>query len=174
MGKISSFVFLVLVVFSCSQKAEIKGKTDYKGPMLVAHDLDVIYTDSARIKFTMKTPEQIKHQDQNETFPKGIHIEFYNNKEEKETSLSSKYAEFKKDKDEWFVKDSVVLNNFNRKRILKSEELYWNPKTQEVWCDTNVRVIIETEDQTLWGKGLKAKDDFSDYEIYTPTGSFDL
>ena len=166
--------FLFLFIFSCSEKEQQKGTNDYDGPMLVSENLDVVYTDSARIKFTMIAEEQVKYADQNEVFPKGIYIEFYDSKEQKETSLKSRYAEYNKEEDRWFVKDSVVLNNFNRKRILKSEELYWNPKTQEVWCDTTSKVIVETDNQILYGKGLKAKDDFSDYEIYTPTGSFDM
>lgn len=166
--------FLFLLIFSCAEKEQQKGTKDYDGPMLVSENLDVVYTDSARIKFTMTAKEQVKYQDQNEVFPKGIYLEFYDNKEQKETSLKSRYAEYNKEEDRWFVKDSVVLNNFNRKRILKSEELYWNPKTQEVWCDTTSDVIVIDGDQTLWGKGLKAKDDFSEYEINNPIGIFSL
>lgn len=167
-------MLLLFSVMACSEKQEIRGSDDYTGPLLVSKNLDVTYTDSARIKFTMIAKEQIKYKDQNEVFPQGIYLEFYDRQEKRETSLASRYAEYNKEKDLWYVKDSVVLKNFNRKRTLKSEELYWDPNKQEVWCDTTSQIQIIDEGQLLKGKGLKAKDDFSDYEIYKPSGIFEL
>src|SRR5690606_7150985 len=126
-----SFVF-ILTLFSCSDTA-VTEKQVYDGPMLISEDVEVIYTDSARVKFIMKAEEQIKLQNENEEFRKGIFLEFFDRQEQKESTLTSKYAFYDKRLNQWFVKGDVVLNNFTRKRILKSEELYWSSEKAEVW-----------------------------------------
>lgn len=172
----NSLVAFVLFLFlcSCAEKEQTEEVKTYTGPMLISENVDVLYTDSAKVKFKMQAAKQIKLQNEDEDFPNGIYLEFFDDEEIKESTLISKYAHFDKQENRWFVKGDVVLNNFARNRILRSEELYWSSEKGEVWCDTTVRVIVETPDQVLYGKGLKAKDDFSDYEIYKPTGSFEL
>ena len=174
MKSFSVVFILAALLFSCAEKEQLGEKQFYNGPLLINEDVEVVYTDSARVKFKMKAKKQIKLQNEDEDFPQGMFLEFFDREEKKESTLISNYAHFDKQENRWFVKGDVVLNNFARNRILKSEELYWSSEKGEVWCDTSVRVIVETPDQILYGKGLKAKDDFSDYEIYKPTGSFEL
>lgn len=174
MKALFSILFLSILFISCQETRPVSELKEYDGPLAEAENVDVIYTDSARVKFTLKAPKQEKFRDENEEFSKGVYMEFYDNKEQKESTLKSNYAFFDKRLNRWFVKGDVVLNNFARKRILKSEELYWSAKEQEVWCDTTVNVTVTTEDQILFGKGLRAKDDFSDYEIQNPSGEISL
>ena len=162
-----------ILLYSCGSQEQMESN-EYDGPMLISEDIDVVYTDSARLKLVLKAKKQIKLRNENEEFPEGIYLDFYDDNEVKETTLTSDYALHDQQKKHWFVKGNVVLNNFVQNRTLRSEELYWSSEKKEIWCDTSVRVIVKTEDQTLYGKGLKAKDDFSDYEIYQPTGSFEL
>ena len=174
MKNFSVVIILSVWLFSCAEEEQSGERKVYNGPLLINENVDVVYTDSARVKFKMQAAEQIKLQNEDEDFPKGMFLEFFDREEKKESTLIANYAYFNKQENRWFVKGDVVLNNFARNRILKSEELYWSSEKGEVWCDTSVRVIVQTPDQTLYGKGLKAKDDFSDYEIYKPTGSFEL
>ena len=53
-------------------------------------------------------------------------------------------------------------------RKLVTEELYWKPAENRVYNDKFVK--ITTGKQLLYGTGLEAKDDFSDYEIQNPQG----
>ena len=151
-----ALIFCVLL-FSCAEEEGSGEKQVYDGPLLINENVDVVYTDSARVKFKMQAEEQIKLQNQDEDFPKGIFLEFFDSKEVKESTLISNYAHFDKKENQWFVKGDVVLNNFARQRILKSEELYWSSEKGEVWCDTSVRVIVQTPDQTLVRQGIKSK-----------------
>ena len=66
------------------------------------------------------------------------------------------------------MKDSVLLINLLDDRKLVTEELYWKPAENRVYNDKFVK--ITTGKQLLYGTGLEAKDDFSDYEIQNPQG----
>ena len=83
---------LVVVLFSCSEDTSTVERPKYTGPLLISENVDVVFTDSARVKFKMQAAEQIKLQDENEEFPKGIFLEFFDSKEQKESTLISKYG----------------------------------------------------------------------------------
>lgn len=161
-------IFLV-TGFLCSCQKEEKGTfEEYTGPVVISDTVEGTFTDSAHVQFYMKTPQQVRFQSENEEFPKGLYLEFFNEKYQKETILSARYGYFTKKENKWFVKDSVVVINLLDDRKLETEELYWEPGKKRVYNDKFVK--ITTGNQLLYGTGLEAKDDFSDYEILNPHG----
>lgn len=63
--------------------------------------------------------------------------------------------------------DSVILIDHEGKK-LETELLIWSEKEHRIYTDKFVKISTETE--ILFGEGLEAKDDFSEYEITNITG----
>ncbi|MEQ8575825.1 MAG: LPS export ABC transporter periplasmic protein LptC, partial [Fulvivirga sp.] len=63
-----------------------------------------------------------------------------------------------------------VIKNIENQQELDTEELFWKPSEERMF--TEKFVTIKLPDQVLYGKGLEAKQDFSEYTILQPEGEF--
>ena len=70
------------------------------------------------------------------------------------------------------VKDSVRLYNYEKKQTLETEALFWNQKDSSIY--TKSSVIVRSPKGTLFGEGIRTKQDFSKYELIKPVGKFQL
>jgi len=161
--------FLALVILNSCKFEEDKIGAKYEGPLVEIKNASGRFSDSAMLKFTYKTPLQHKLQNEDEIYPNGIILDSYKNGK-LETHLESDYAYHYKEDGRWEIKKNVKLKNYEENQTLETEELFWNPNSHQVWSDVDVKII--TPDQQLNGVGLKAKDDFSKYEILKPTSVF--
>ena len=171
--KLVSISLIVLVCFSCfeTKKTVAKKFEPYKGPRVVSKDLDVVFTDSARLNMKMKAKKQIILQNDDQEFTEGFALEFYDKDTgEMYSTLNSNYAYFDQIKNKWLMRGKVVVNNTEKGQKLETEELYWEPEKNDILVEDQHDVKITEPDQILLGKGLKAKDDFSYYKIKKPTG----
>lgn len=132
--------------------------------MLVGYNIYTNYTDSGKVKMRMWAPEQHEKESGNREFPKGIKIDFYE-KGKISSVLTSKYATFDKVTGIYTVRNNVEIKSTDKKKKLNTEELKWFPKEHKVRIEKDKQVRIETPTETLWGNGLDAKDDFSNYKI---------
>src|ERR1043166_372700 len=64
----------------------------------------------------------------------------------------------------------VVVNEKGDK--LNTEHLTWNALTKMIYTDDFVK--ITTKDQVIWGNGMEAKQDFSEYKILDVQGEIDV
>ena len=64
--------------------------------------------------------------------------------------------------------DSVVVINIRQGDTLRTDELWWDQNAEEFHTDRNVRIF--QKDKTIYGKGLRAAQDFSWYDIFHITG----
>lgn len=172
-----SYLILILpllqLLWACQE--EKKEQTEpqiYNGPLSKLEDAIIVYSDSARLKAEVKTEEVLDLQNGNREVPKGMHITFYEKDGSISATLKANYAYYYKEEDRWKATGNVVIDNIKNKETLKSEELYWEPKTEDVYTDKFVR--IETPDELMTGKGLKAKQDFSEWTLEFPEGIIDI
>ena len=142
----------------------------YNGPLVEAHDVLTLYSDSAKLKVKLKAPVQQEFENGDGVFPKGVDITFFEVEEQPTTTLRSNYGKFEKQKNTYVVTGNVVVKNLQKKETLNTEELHWDRTKQEVFTDKFVR--IETPTEILTGQGLRANQDFSRYRILKPTGIF--
>jgi hypothetical protein len=55
---------------------------------------------------------------------------------------------------------------------LNTEELFWKPKEKKIFND--VFVTIRRQGDVIYGEGLEAKEDMSDYVIKKPAAEFEV
>lgn len=172
MIKISIIVF-VLAIFGCEQSEENKDAPQiYTGPLSKLTGATIIYSDSAILKAEVKAEEILDLQNGDREVPKGMFITFYEKDGSISATLKANYAYYYKEEDRWKATGNVVIDNIKNKETLKSEELFWEPKKENVYTEKFVR--IETPGELMTGTGLKAKQDFSEWTLENPEGLIDV
>lgn len=157
----------MLAVFGCEEKP--KKYPTYRGPMVMAETVNTVYSDSGRTRVVLTAPLQQEWATGNRTFPKGIQIQFYDAVGNPESKLTAQKGYFDKMTEIYTAQGNVQVENLHEKRKLKSEELKWSRFEKRVYTDKFVR--IETPEETLFGDGLTASQDFKTYKILKLRGT---
>lgn len=168
----SMLLLLVLLSFCKSSVSDIKKKVVYKGPIAETTNVHTLYSDSARLEIKLTAPLQLQYENQDGIYPKGIHMTFYDRNGQVSNTVRANYGKYDKQKDQYFIRGNVVLENAVKKETLHTEELYWEKNTRKIHTDKFV--TIKTETDILKGHGLTANQDFSNYKILKPTGMFSI
>jgi hypothetical protein len=125
------------------------------------YDAGVIYSDSARVKAKGFAPildkvtgeKGVNYQE----MPKGVKIEFYNEKLTKDGTITSNYAIMKETEQLTIFRKNVVV--VNAKLTFNTEELIWNQKTK---IFSSPKGIITKADGTVINAvNFTAPEDFS-------------
>jgi LPS export ABC transporter protein LptC len=165
-------LLLVLLSFCKSSVNDIKKKVVYKGPVAETTNVNTLYSDSARLQIKLSAPLQLQYENQDGIYPKGIFMTFFDRNGKVTNTVRANYGKYDKQKDQYFIRGNVVLENAVKKETLRTEELFWEKNTKKIHTDKFV--TIQTETDILKGHGLTANQDFSDYKILKPTGVFSL
>ena len=165
-----------IMLFSCENDIEqIKTITsNADAPNFSAKDIVTTYSDSAKIKVKLISPELERFEQKEEPyteFPKGIKIIFYNDSQQVDSKITANYSKYFEKKGIWEAKDNVVVIN-KKKEKLNTEYLVWDKKKAIIY--TNEFVKITTPDGIFYGEGMKANQDFSSWEISKPKGTISV
>ena len=126
----------------------------------VLTDINLIYSDSAKIEIRIKAPKMIRYTEKNELkeeFPIGFQAFFYGDNNEIQNTLTSKYALRVRREGKTYMKDSVTFTTLN-KEILRTSELVWNEVGGRIYTDKFVRIIRKNE--LLQGYGFETDQNF--------------
>lgn len=162
-------LFILGALFSCESMETPKFEI-YEGPENIIDNITAVYTDSARVKARVEAPEQEILRNGDKEYAKGMDIDFFDEKEELENTLTCEYAIQDIKTGIWTIRGDVVITNIKKNEKLNTEELYWDASEDRIWTAKFVR--IDTEDQTLTGTGLESDQRFSEYEILNPSITF--
>ena len=116
-----------------------------KRPDMTGENLELIYSDSARIKYRVLAPEYIKvnrEKEKYEEFPKGIHVLSYDPAGKMIGSIKAKYAKKLEDEMLWEARNEVVIINAEGKK-LETELLYWDRKKELIYSDRYVKLSAD-------------------------------
>lgn len=163
--------FISTSFFSCGEDGlEEKDFEPYEGPVSIIDNIELIFSDSAKTRVKLLAKKQLEYTNGDRDFPNGIYIEFYNKEEILETTLQANTGHLDGEKNIYTGTGDVKIKNLLQNKSLFTEELHWNPSTEKIYTEKNVVIIQDGEKIT--GTGLTASQDFEDYEIKNPKGSF--
>src|SRR5688572_3600711 len=165
------FLFSCVIICSCN-KNEIKEPLEYKGPLREAENIELFYSENDSVKVKMTAPLLHELQDGDREFPKGIEVEFYDNMGKLESTLRANHAYFFKKENQWRGRGKVEVKNVAKNEQLNTEELFWKPADERIFTDKFV--TIRQEGDVIYGEGLEAKQDMSDYVIKKVVGEFEV
>jgi LPS export ABC transporter protein LptC len=172
----TSFASIVLIlaslsVFSCKD-SELKEPVEYVGPLRKIKDVELFYTEKNTVKVKMIAADVYEFENGDREFPNGLYIEFFNEFGKMESTLRANHAYFFKKENQWRGRGKVEVKNIEKNEQLNTEELFWKPAEEKIF--TEKFVTIRQQGDVIYGQGLEAKQDMSEYVIKKVVGEFEV
>lgn len=156
-----------MILASCTAKEAAK-PIAYDGPLKQAENIIMRYTEKEKIKTILQAKKLNEFQNGDREFPEGIYIEFYGPDGKMTSTLRANSAYYFKEEDKWRGRGKVEVRNIEKQQQLNTEELFWKPDTKKIFTDKFVTVT--DKDDVLYGTGLTANQDMSDYHLKNISG----
>ncbi len=167
--RVTTLCILLIFTSGCNQ-SETKEHLIYDGPLRVGENVELYYTENNRVKVKMIAALVYEFENGDREFPKGIYLEFYNEFGKLESTLRANEAYYFKKENQWRGRGKVEVKNLEKNEQLNTEELFWKPAEEKIFTDKFV--TIRQQADVIYGQGLEAKQDMSDYIIKKPEGEF--
>ncbi len=167
------YLFLVLLCgcWSCTTQETAK-PVAYTGPMREVENVEMLYTEKQTLKVKLQAKKIFEFQNGDREFPEGLYLEFYDEAGKLTSTLQANTAFFFKTELKWRGRGKVEVKNIDKNEQLNTEELFWKQDTKRIFTDKFVTIKQQTE--VIYGTGLEAAQDLSDYTILKPEGEFEV
>jgi LPS export ABC transporter protein LptC len=170
-----TFALIFVVFVSCENDKSkvdlITKKTNL--PVETATNIDVLYSDSAKVKARLMAPLMNHFTIPKSYFemPKGVDLKFYDDSLNIISTLTANYAINRETENIMEARNNVVVVN-KKGEQLNTEHLIWDQKAKKIY--SNVFSKITTKDEIIIGNGFEANEDFTNYKITQVKGSFNV
>lgn len=121
---------LLVLVTSCNS-SDVKEPLVYEGPLTVAENVELYYTEDNLVKVKMMAAVVNEFQNGDREFPKGIYLEFYDPDGHLESTLRANEAFYFKKENQWRGRGKVEVKNIEKNEQLNTEELFWKPDKEK-------------------------------------------
>ena len=167
-------LFILIIIFSsCSKNTIKKIEENYDGPLIEIKNLNTFFTDSAQVRFQLKSELYQVFDEGEEIYPEGLYMDIYSRNSDSITATFEANHVIKFENENYYkATGNVVLFNIETGDELRTEELYWYPNDEKFV--TQKFVTIKTGDEIHSGEGMESNQDFSSYEIIKPSGIIDI
>ncbi len=166
---------LGVMLFSCENDINVINslKIDENQAVESTYDVEMTITDSGKVVMTMTSPQIDKYMVNREymEMPKGIHIVFYDSIGGVRSTLDADYAISYSGSKIMEAKNNVVAVNSEGK-TLYTEELIWDQRKHKIYTENEVKIV--TQKEILFGDGLTADENFSNWHISRPRGDIQV
>jgi len=163
------FLVSTFSVLSCNNdKLDIKKyRTKDSLSIEIAKNVEMLYSDSAKVRVIIKSPTLKRYTDAGETydeFPDGLVVEFLDNNRNVSSWMKADYALRKQTEKKIFVQTNVELYNKQNDELL-TDELIWDEDSEEIYTSKLVKINQPSVGDTSIGIGFKADQEFTRFEI---------
>lgn len=162
-------VALLLVYCAPQEKPPV---VNYDGPLREGENVETFYNEAGVLKMKMKAKKVREFQSGDREFPEGLDVEFYDDRGNLKSTLHANDAYYFKTDDKWRGRGDVEIKNLEKKDQLNTEELFWTPGNKRIF--TEKFVTIRQGKDVIYGRGLDAAEDLSEYTIQSPEGEFEV
>lgn len=163
--------FVGLIVFACNG-SDTKEPLEYKGPLSEFEDVEMYYSENNQVKVKMTAELLYEFESGDREFPNGVYMEFFDETGNMESTLRANHAFYFKKDDLWRGRGDVEVKNLLKNEQLNTEELFWRPKEKKIFNDKFV--TIKRQGDVLYGEGMEANEDMTDYLIKKPGADFEV
>ena len=173
MKKINALICVIILLFSCSTNNIEKIQEEYEGPIIEIKDLNTFFSDSAQVRFKLKSDLYQVLTTGEEIYPNGLKMDIFSKKSDSISAIFSASHVIKyRDENYFKAVGDVLLYNVSTNDELRTEELFWYPNDEKFISEKFV--TIKTGSEVHSGEGMVSNQDFSDYEILKPTGVIEI
>jgi LPS export ABC transporter protein LptC len=176
---IKAILFVTAIFFvSCENNIEvIRSMGKIKDlPVLTANELEILYSDSAKMKMRIATPEANRYvlpNNQYTEFPKGITVEQYDSTLKIIAIITANYAICYENTNLWEARGNVIAKKIDKLEELNTEELFWDQNKGIIYSKKFSR--ITNSDGVFYGnEGFWARQDMSEYHMNNIKGGLNF
>ncbi len=162
------WLMLLLQVFFWGCENDLKkvkeiSNQEVNKPVETTIGVDVIYSDSAKVKARMTAPIMLNYTATKKVkpyyeMPKGVHIDFYDPKQKIISTVTAEYAITKNESKIIELHRNVVVVN-DKGDTFKSEELTWDQITKKFYSK-QFSTLTRTDGNTISGSTFKCNPEF--------------
>lgn len=169
--KLSVICCLLLAIYSCKNSLEeaklIISRANVK--IEKGKNVQINFSDNGIVRIQASGPAVTRYNTEKPylEFSDGIQILFFNAEHGTDSKLTAKYATAIENSKSMTARDSVVVIN-NKGEILNTDELIWDEDKKIIYSNSFVK--ITTADEIIYGNGMTANENFTDYVIKHITG----
>ncbi len=168
--------FLVLglwVVFlACNQRKDLIDQPLYEGPLSSMDSAITQMSDSGLVVMKLETALQNNFENGDREWPSGFRIHWYNKRGQVTSFFTANYVYFTKAENLYRAEGNVIVKSYANQDELNTEELFWNQTEEKFFTDKFV--TIKSDDEVHTGEGMQSNQDFTEYRILKPNGTFTL
>lgn len=160
------------ILFSCKNDLDkVRIDIGEKVPIAITKDFISLYSDSGKVILQIEAPLRNDYNDIEfySELPEGIKLTFFDGNKKVLAKLTANYALIKGSG--MYMKGHVVMES-SQNGTLNTESLVWNSEKKEITTVDAIEIIQEKK--AIYGQGLWAKQDFSEYRISVVTGTFPI
>lgn len=165
-------ILLLSVLFYCCEQEQKKQILIYEGPLEEMEDINMLYTEKNHLKVKMVAKKVFTFQNGDREFPEGLYLEFYDEFGKISSTLQANNAFNFKGENKWRGRGNVIVKNIEKAQQLNTEELFWKTDTKKIF--TEKFVTIRDKSDVIYGTGLDANQDLSNYVLGQPEGDFEV
>jgi LPS export ABC transporter protein LptC len=144
---------------------------EYNGPVREGDSIEMLYAEEDHLKIKMIAGKVKQFDNGDREFPDGLFVEFYDSLQVTST-LSANSAYYFRSTNKWRAQGKVQLKSLQKDEQLNTEELFWYPATKKVY--TEKFVTIRTGSEVIYGTGLDADQNLTNYQIRRVEGEFEV
>lgn len=165
-------LFFVAMLFSCQDRLNLVRKmdTDNFGPQTEEKGVNLVYTDSGKVKVKLRSPKMLDYSNLDfpyREFPDGISLDFYDDEDQKNTVVSD-YAIIYQETNLVDLQGNVKIVTGDS-TVLKAHQLYWDRSRKWVFSDVDYTIKM-TNGALNQGKGFDANENFNNFISRSNTG----
>ena len=166
---------MAVMLFSCSNPdalVQAMGSDDTLSGIIA--DSVVFYrSDSGMISVELRTPRMVRMESEEETmeFPLGFDVYMYD-KQQKTTELHADYGKSYGKTGLIEAQGNVIVKNFGSDETMYSDKLFWYQEQKMLYTRSHVKIV--TPDKQIEADSLVAKEDFSEYTMYSGSALLDI
>ncbi len=142
-------------------------------PIARSRDVDVIYSDSAKVKGHLTTPLMIEHDEPGNSYremTKGVKIIFYNDDLTVKGTITSDYA-IQRDKQNLIEFHKNVVAKNAQGETFKSDELIDDMANKKLYSTKPVQITMQ-DGNVMEGTGFNSNESLYPWHIEQSTGTF--
>lgn len=147
-------------------------QSDEQYPDLIGEEIELIYSDSSKVKVKMTAPELKQFNNLEKPyseFPQGLLVILYDDDLNIESQISANYAKYYTEEKLWHATGDVVAKNLKTGEELDTEELFWNEEEKRIYSDSYTRIV--NENGTFYGQnGFRSNQSLTDYTLIGSKG----
>ncbi|MBN1133039.1 MAG: LPS export ABC transporter periplasmic protein LptC [Bacteroidales bacterium] len=145
-------------------------------PRVVGTNVEVLFSDSARVKVQIQAPEFRQYTGIERPyleFPEGAEIYFYDDSLRIESRLRADYAVYYNEEKLWQATGNVEAVRLTNGDQLNTEELFWDEEKELIYSNTFTR--IHNQDDTFYGKnGFESHQNLNNWQLKGSSGTVNL